>query len=176
MVAQFPSLWPEIQVDAPSPLSILKYQASQLVHQTKGLLEASVRTSHARDGDDLHEFVISAMPLNGYKYTLFRAWNKPDLIYPITIEFRQWADEARDAHRREAERDRYYAPATNENQGLKSAATPGELKDLLSQLFSSQQTKGVLNSLISRINEMQVVQAPPETSPSSEPSNPRSNE
>jgi hypothetical protein len=82
MAAQ-PDFWGEIgSAEGPTPLSILREQASLLSKKTKGLVEAKVDTDASRSGFTHHlRLVVPA--LDNYTYELFWISNGIDL-YPVT--------------------------------------------------------------------------------------------
>lgn len=159
-----PDLWPaDISVEVQSPAAILRRQAAQLRIRTKDLLEAQVKTDSASDGDITYEFQIVAPALDGYVYTLFTASHASEFIYPISISFPWIEHVGRDYPQSEGRPSTIHYRPHAMVIGRREAATPSELLQLLKELLNSAHTKGIIMSLISRINE---------TTPTDDPGDP----
>ena len=79
-------LWPQnLNLEAgPTPLSILRTQASLLADKTQGVLEGAVETWSA--GPDIyHRFDIVVPALGRYRYELFKVHHSPTL-YPVVVD------------------------------------------------------------------------------------------
>ena len=176
-MTQIPDLWPAtIDVEVLPPAAVFRRQAGLLREHTKGLLEAEVRSFWNKEDktDRVHEFRIIARPLDGYTYVLFQAWHNKDFVYPVTISFKPWIEQAKGAYRRE----RYGKNAglagvrieipvydLEEPSGLRTAATPSDLIESLGEILTSGHTQSILMSLIARINGNDQSSADPPPSP-----------
>ena len=118
------NLWPEFIFHnlVKSPKTILVEQADFLAKNTKNLLTANIKTSTHNDGQFEHTFEIIAPALNSYKYSLFTVYQKDIFLYPCRF-------------RGDAE----FSIMTEDDLVLK-------LKDI----FTSDGTKKIINSLISQ--------------------------
>ena len=127
-MGDIPVLWPEDFGEAEhvvTPFSILKQQATALADRTGGELEGRVTRRADDEGDFLYSFRILAARLN-YSYELFTAWHDPVANYPIHCRFR--------------------GDTTNcENQN--------QLVEWLKRVFSSNETKRVITSLLAQLHE-----------------------
>ena len=86
MPATIPDLWPNdlAVANVLTPLAIMRYQAGQLLQKTKGLLEAEVESGSNKERT-IHAFEIVAPALGRYRYRLFTASHRPDLVYPVRV-------------------------------------------------------------------------------------------
>jgi hypothetical protein len=155
-----PKLWPSnIQKDARQPADILRHVASQLSAETGGVLDAKVDTWTSKNGNIVYEFQIVANTLSNYTYSLFKAWHAKDMGYPITIQFEEWTEKAKEAYMQDKGHGGFGVESpflmANAPSGNKSASSPTQLLELLKELLNSSQTTAVLNSLMARINELQ---------------------
>jgi len=119
------------------------------------MLEGEVKTSPSTDGGVVHEFRVIAPALDGYAYDLFKAWHGKDLIYPVTVSFSPWKDEAEQAYIQKNYPDQPYIISSllPKFTGNREASSPAELVRLLRDILQSSLTKSVVSSLISRIND-----------------------
>jgi hypothetical protein len=157
MPYEIPDLWPDaINLNVLSPVAILKRQASQLRHRTKGLLEGKVETENRpTEKRILHRFTIVAPALEGYTHVLFTASHESSFVYPVKVEFYPWQSAAREAFRGG------YAMmpggtdprAEAVEKSNRVAAGQDEFVECLREVFSSPYTTGVISSLVARINE-----------------------
>ncbi len=141
-------LWPAIlpTPEIPTPLSILREQASLLESKTNGLVKAEVRSSgvklfakerfvggeQAEDGDEQvervrpqirHSFYLVAPALENYRYLLFEVASYVEDIYPLTI---------------------------NGSVGKFKVESEDEFKKTLKKIFASEKTLKVIRSLIAQ--------------------------
>jgi len=114
-------LWPSvIDTSVISPIAILKYQASQLRDKTQGLLEAAIRTFTSDDKLSVYDFQIIAPALDRYTYVLFQTWHKPDFVYPVSVRFEPWIEEAK------KERGGVGILTWERPSGIRTASSPSE--------------------------------------------------
>ena len=158
-------LWPE-DVSAPdvlSPLTILKYQASQLRQRTKGLLEAEVHLDERSGPWVRASFVIIAPFLDRYRLELFRIGHDSQSPYPVFVYASDLAHKAKSAGFVWAEvgqdPDDYSPP--DEDEAV--ASSQEEFLDLLALVLNSRNTKSVLQSLLARTNDVQQAHEPQQT-------------
>ena len=123
MTATIENLWPDFTTDAVvrSPKTVLREQASFLGKRTKNILTGNIRTE-SYQGRFSHNFQIVAPNLNNYTYTLF------------TI----------------VEEDIFGFPCKFQDETFFSIKTEEELLERLKNIFSSDETKKVINSLMSQ--------------------------
>jgi|SRR5665213_649051 len=159
MTQTIPDLWPaEIDIEVQSPAAILRRQASQLRVRTKDALEGELKAEVLHDGRILYDFLIVAPALDGYTHSLFLASNDKLQIYPVTIWFKPWIDAAKAT---KASKPAMPEPPEFEAEpktvpgptGAREAATPKDLLELLKELLNSPYTKGIIMSLLARVNE-----------------------
>lgn len=122
------NLWPKFSLDEviTSPKTILNEQAEFLAKGTKNLLTASIKIETFSDSSIVYFFEIVAPNLNNYKYTLFSLFQKDIFFYPCVLI-------------RNAER----YTINDENHLIVS----------LKEVFSSELTKKIINSLIAQSKE-----------------------
>jgi hypothetical protein len=132
MTAIIENLWPDFTTDeiVRSPKIILREQASFLGKSTKNILTGNIRTESWRNQFS-HSFQIVAPNLNNYTYTLF------------TI----------------VEEDIFGFPCKFQSESAFSIKNEEELLARLKEIFSSDDTKKIINSLMSQSieNNVQVV-------------------
>lgn len=132
MTATIENLWPDFATDdiVRSPKIILREQASFLGKRTKNILTGNIRTESYRNQFS-HNFQIIAPNLDNYTYSLF------------TI----------------VEEDIFGFPCKLRGENTFSIKTEEELLERLKVIFSSEETKKVINSLMSQSiqNNVQVV-------------------
>lgn len=123
MTATIENLWPDFATDdiIRSPKIILREQASFLGKRTKNILTGNIRTDSYQNQFS-HSFQIVAPNLNNYTYTLF------------TI----------------VEEDIFGFPCKFQSESSFSIKTEEELLERLKLIFSSDDTKRVINSLMSQ--------------------------
>ena len=123
MIATIENLWPEFATDdvIRSPKIILREQASFLGKRTKNILTGNIRTESWKNQFS-HSFQIVAPNLNNYTYTLF------------TI----------------VEEDIFGFPCKFQSESSFSIKSEEELLERLKVIFSSEETKKVINSLLSQ--------------------------
>lgn len=158
-------LWPD-DVSAPdvlSPLTILKYQASQLRQRTKGLLEAEVHLDEQSAPWIRASFEIIAPFLDRYRLELFRISHNPETPYPVFVYANGLAYKAQNAGFGWAQvgqdPDDYSPP--DEDEAV--ASSQEEFLELLSLVLNSRNTKSVLQSLLARTNDIRPPQEPQQT-------------
>ncbi len=132
MTAIIENLWPDFTTDeiVRNPKIILREQASFLGKSTKNILTGNIRTESWRNQFS-HSFQIVAPNLNNYTYTLF------------TI----------------VEEDIFGFPCKFQSESSFSIKNEEELLARLKEIFSSDDTKKIINSLMSQSieNNVQVV-------------------
>jgi hypothetical protein len=176
MVIEIPDLWGQIDVAAVSPIAVLRHQAGQLRHRTKGLLEAEVTTSVPKDGRVSHRFVIIAPALDRSRTVLFEASHQQNFVYPVEIAFSPWIKENQEkffASRREE----YGLSSTSAvayrpeelPDGIRAASSQDQFIALLRKLFSSDYTNALVSSLLARINDATTDSGTAESEASSPP-------
>ena len=123
MTVTIENLWPDFTTDeiVRSPKTVLREQASFLGKRTKNILTGNIRTESYRNQFS-HSFQIVAPNLNNYTYTLF------------TI----------------VEEDIFGFPCKFQSESSFSIKTEEELLERLKNIFSSDETKKVINSLMSQ--------------------------
>jgi hypothetical protein len=127
-MTDIPNLWPEgVRETTPmiTPNAIFKRQASALADRTDGVLQGTVTRRVHEDGDFVYSFKITSTTLD-YSYELFLAWHKPILLYPVTCSFQS---------------------------RVTRCGNQEELLEWLRGVFSSDETKRVIDSLLAQINE-----------------------
>jgi hypothetical protein len=123
-----------------SPMTFLRQQAALLAKETGGLVEAEVTgtaevTGFASQllsaGSDepviVLAFVLRAPALADYRYALFRAYHAVDQVYPLVSRF-------------------------NGNEIL--IASPEKLAEHLRSIFSANDTRNILSTLIAQSKAM----------------------
>jgi hypothetical protein len=122
MTATIENLWPDFATDdiIRNPKTILREQASFLGKRTKNILTGNISTDSYRNQFS-HSFQIVAPNLNNYTYTLFTIVE--DGIFGFPCKFK-----------------------TETSFSIK---TEEELLERLKEIFSSEETKKVIHSLIS---------------------------
>ena|SRR5689334_13433918 len=122
-------LWPEdigSPIDLTAPVNILKEQAALLGDKTHNIVEAEVKTEFVDHDSALrHYFYLVAPALNHYRYRLFRIKHQPTNFYPIEIT----------------------GAALKEPSIINSE---DELREVLKNLFFSEQTRRIIQSLIAQ--------------------------
>lgn len=167
MADAIPNLWPAIDTNVISPVAVLRAQASLLREQTQGLLEAAVRTWQSKEGNTVYDFRVIAPPLDRFTYELFQAWHKPDMVYPVVIWFKPWIEEAKKENDGGPEFEPPFwgagplRPRRQLVSGLRNPASPKELMEVLGELLGSAHTRGVVSSLIAKINDASADPEPP---------------
>jgi len=123
MTATIENLWPDFTSDeiVRSPKTILREQASFLGQRTKNILTGNISTGTYR-GQFSHNFQIVAPKLNNYTYTLFTIVDENIFGFPCKFQ----------------------------SENSFSIKTEEELLERLRVIFSSDDTKKVINSLISQ--------------------------
>ncbi len=119
-------LWPDDIgfSDVIPPATILRQQAALLSRKTKGLVVAEVNT--VSDGDSFrHNFFLTAPALDNYRYSLIRVVHGIQL-YPVHLQTGEFAVEVKDE---------------------------SHLISALEKIFSSNETRRVLSSLIAQSRE-----------------------
>jgi hypothetical protein len=155
-------LWPpDVEVkDVVSPVAIMRYQANQLRVRTRGLLEGDVRSITSEEQAVVcHEFDIVAPSLGGYRYNLFSATHRMDLVYPVSVVFQAAAPSIPGTSVAIEGVGPTMVQAVSRLTGLtssgKKAATQTEFVDVIREILSSPHAKSVIHSLIARINDTQ---------------------
>jgi len=128
MVSVDDNLWPvdQLQLDAVTPLTLVKTQAAQLGKMTGGVLIAEVVTSETEEGKTEHAIDVVAPSLD-YRYRILAVWHDKDVFYPVTV----W--------------DVY-------GEGTLVPSQSGVIA-IMQRALASDRVVAVLNSLIARINE-----------------------
>jgi hypothetical protein len=123
-MSKLPDLWPEDIAepgDLKPPVVILREQATYLGAKTQNIVEGDVDTSALLQGEGFrHTFYVVAPALGGYRFHLFEVTHGMGL-YLITI---RWQDKP---HQAESEE---------------------EFLNVLRDIFTSEETKRVIRSLI----------------------------
>lgn len=145
MPSAIPDLWPdEVAVtDVLTPSAIMRYQAGQLREKTKSLLEGEVQTAE-NEGWKLHSFDLLAPALNRYRYRLFSARHRKEMVYPVIVESPCLESKAT----RNALLDALGGAAIP--LGQSEAATQQEFIDLIGKVLRSDHAKSVIQSLIAQ--------------------------
>lgn len=125
------SLWPEdiAVTDAVAPVTLLKEQASLLGQKTKNLVEGRVAQGPgdpAGHNNFAYYFDLVAPALNNYRYRMFSIWHGVE-FYPLIISG-------------SAAFNRVDLEVHNEEEFLGALET----------IFSSENTKGIISSLIAQ--------------------------
>ncbi|PYP87666.1 MAG: hypothetical protein DMG65_16480 [Candidatus Angelobacter sp. Gp1-AA117] len=127
-MTEIPDLWPKQIVETESsitPFTILKQQAATLAGKTEGLIEGAVSRRTDDEGDFWYSFRLVAPTLN-YSYELFAVWHEPVALYPVHCSFL--------------------------NQKIE-CTTEAEFIEWLKIVFSSTETKRVINGLLIQARE-----------------------
>jgi hypothetical protein len=127
-LTEIPDLWPKELIETESrvtPFTILKQQAATLSNRTSGLIEAAVVHRTDDEGDFWYSFRLVA-PALSYSYELFSVWHEPITLYPVHCTFlREKVD----------------------------CDTEEEFLTWLKDVFSSHETKRVINGLLIQARE-----------------------
>ena len=145
MPTEIPDLWDDdIKVDVLPPLLILKAQAVALNRKTSGILSASVRTELSSISDpekttlnETHFLELSA-PVYGYSEEILIVTHARSRVYPAQIllpEAIRWSNNL-------------LLSKSN------SAATVEEFFKYLREALRSPVTRGSIDTLLARSNEM----------------------
>jgi hypothetical protein len=137
MPTEIPDLWPDevTNVNATSPVAILRIQAGLLRGRTHSILEAVIETDTLEQFVD-HKFIVIAPALNRYRHVLFSASHDPNQVYPVTVQA-----QCLEGH------GQYGQWPTAESQD--------DFLKLISAIFKSGDTKAVIQSLIAQSNDIQ---------------------
>ena len=158
-------LWPE-EVSAPdvlSPLTILKYQASQLRQRTNGLLEAEVQSDERSDPWIRASFEIIAPFLDRYRRELFRIAHNRLTPYPVFVYADGLAFKARNASFDWAQVGQDPDDFSPSDDDEAVASSQQEFLELLALVLNSRDTKSVLQSLLARTNDIRPANEPQKT-------------
>lgn len=151
--AQIPDLWPEsLRVDVLTPYAVLSAQATKLTEKTQGLVEGRVTTRALPPGLWLHIFDLVA-PVLSFRYTLFRLWHRESMPYPAVL----WRG------REPSTKPSDIARALSEDRmepGSDLIWNEEKLLHALQGVFQNPVTLSVVESLISRSNEVRQGGAP----------------
>lgn len=179
MAEEVTDFWGDITTNVLSPIAILRHQAGQLRHRTKGLLEADVKTE-LDAGVATHKFVIVAPALDRYALSLFEAYHSEALVYPVRVKFKPWDDQAATDYTKAYDEFKYgkslielhRTKPPDRKSGLRSASTQEEFFELLRLVLTSGYTKSVITSLLAKINDAapkdqdnSTLDSPPSTGP-----------
>ncbi len=107
-----------------TPLSLMRAQAALLGEKTNQQVSASVIALSAPAGQFTWSFQLLSPVLGGYRYELFRA-SHPIKLYPVTVIW--------------------------EEHQIRVVQTEEEFKGYLKQIIGSEQTKKIVQSLLSQI-------------------------
>ena len=123
------NLWPvdQLQLDAVTPLTLVKSQAAQLGKMTGGVLNAEVVTSETEDGRIEHAIDVVAPALD-YRHRILTVQHDKDVVYPVAI----W--------------DIY-------GKGFPIIPSQLQVIRIMQNMLADDHVVAVLNSLIARINE-----------------------
>jgi len=127
MPDEIPNLWPEDlggDENFVTPTAILKAAASQLGNRTHHLVTADVSTG-VRGDNLIHSFWIEVPSLD-YRYKLFELHHTVDGFYPLRTD--QWIQ----GHQVEI-------------------GSEDELKEYLKQVFASERTKNLIDTLLKQV-------------------------
>src|SRR5436309_2263893 len=117
--------WPtDLKAAATAPAAILRQQAALLGQKTHNLVEAQVETVSSPPYL-IHNFVLVAPSLDNYRFNLFRIHHEIAPMYPVI------------------------ASQKNTQRKLESEE---ELLEWLKQTLGSEETKRVINSLLSQVS------------------------
>ncbi len=124
MTVKTENLWPDFSFEETvrGPKTILEEQAQFLAKGTKNVLTANVRTETTNNGEIRNIFQLIAPKIDGYKFTLFTIIQKNIHPFPCKVD------------------------------GEKSYSIKNEetLIEKLKSIFSSPETKEIINILISQ--------------------------
>jgi hypothetical protein len=139
------SLWPG-QFDTATftpPITVLRQQALKLREVTGGVLEGEAATDENDGGTMIHSFFIVAPRLNRYRFHLLSLMHRADSPYPVQV----WYEApSRDASRaEEASWEEVF-----KNSNLRDET---RLKERLKEIFSSDATRKLIESLLAQSQE-----------------------
>ena len=156
------SFWPEVDATLIQlPEIILVTQAFKLRDNTKGLLEGDVSITET-SRNKMVVFNIIAPALDGYKFELLRVNYETKRPYPAHVNC-SFTGEVYAGIKLQG-----LIPHTDEDveRISVSADTQEEFESLLRLVFGSKEVKGVLQSLLARINYENFKRTVPESSSS----------
>lgn len=160
MPDMIPDLWPaDVVTTVVTPLAIMRFQAGQLRQRTGNLLQGDIQTEADFDkGWTQHHFELVAPALDHYRYRLFTARHRADLVYPVVVESA--------CIEGEGEGEARFPVVTQALQsalkrtGPPEAATQQEFIELVGNIFRSKKARSVIHSLIARSNDLGGEQQP----------------
>jgi transglutaminase-like putative cysteine protease len=130
-------LWPDLKLDALTPLAILRLQAKLLGERTKGILVAEVREEF-RGTVRKATLVVQAPRFNGFEAELLRASYSEPLVYPASVIAEETSFEGSDQE--------YGHPRTD----YKQANDDVEFTQLVGEVLKSPRVRALLSSLVAR--------------------------
>ena len=138
-----PDLWSEdIQIDVLPPVAILRAQENPLGRKTKGILEAKVMTTTS-ESEAQHQLDLIAPALSHYRKTLLTARHSFEMVYPVEV------------------RAPCFEPDGSMREFMLSkrnfAAGQEDFIQVVRKVLQSTETKAIIQSLISRSNEIRSV-------------------
>lgn len=147
-----PDLWPDdiAVTDVVTPLAIMGYQAGQLRARTQGLLEGEVQTA-LDDGWTHHYFDLIAPALDRYRYRLFTARHRNEMVYPVIVESVCLEEKNQGSALLQALKNPELLG--EKNGGPQEAATQREFIELVGRILRSNHAKSVIQSLIAQSND-----------------------
>lgn len=162
-----PNMWPEdIQVNALSPLVILKLQAEGLRERTKGVLEAEVTTTKGAEDFEIHRLQVVARQFGSSRHGIVSVTHRAE-FYPAIVEAKVFRFRA--IERKELLPSFDYSIAHLD--GLRAgtaviwpppgdwrpvAASQNELISLLGQVFMSVPVRALIEDLLARSYEVKL--------------------
>ncbi|HYH64019.1 MAG TPA: hypothetical protein VD866_04905 [Urbifossiella sp.] len=159
-MAAVASLWPEINVDIVTPVSLLKAQAGMIGRLTKGILDAEVTSfSNQTTGEVIHRLDLLAPSVDDRRVRVLTATHGAD-FYPVVLEAECYRPSGFIVGN-----PRPFFP--NIGEAIKEAmdvseGKPGwrpvvgsyeELTTRLREVFASPQVRGAIDTLIALSNE-----------------------
>lgn len=159
MNTAIPDLWADdIKVDVLPPLAILKAQEGLLARKTQGMLEAKLTTTESANLVQ-HQLDLIAPSLNFYRERLLTATHDRLKLYPVTVASECFAPKLEISQGP-------LAPIQAAVKGLsefhravvpeaihRKAATGEEFIQLIREVLRSADVRGLISSLIARINQ-----------------------
>jgi hypothetical protein len=148
-----PNLWPDdIKLNVLPPVAVLKAQEGLLAQMTHGMLQAKLTTTETEKLVQ-HRLDLIAPSLNFYRQRLLSATHDRVMLYPVTVTAEAFAP----------------APVTPSPFNLghitaalqrldpsltqRQAATDEEFIRLVGEVLRSVEVRGLIHSLIARIND-----------------------
>lgn len=161
MADSIPVLWPDnISVSVVSPLSILRAQVAPLQKMTKGLLLVNISTRTSEELDEVvHSMDLVAPALNNYRHQILSVTHSKDCVYPAKIEAACFVPKpGPDDLMQQKAITNVIRNLVGGNQDLWPMADSEEaFIKYLGMVLKSQEVRSIIDSLLAKMNEQNVV-------------------